>query len=94
MAPLSCCTAKPLTFFVPLANCGCCSAQKMQVTGLSVNSLHQQSECFLLNKKKEKQLMMCKFGLYSGRLFIQTIGEEEAVKILIREKSLKEKGVT
>ena len=45
-------------------------------------------------QKKEKQLMMCKFGLYSGRLFIQTIVEEEAVKILIREKSLKEKGVT
>ena len=45
-------------------------------------------------QKKEKQLMMCKFGLYSGRLFIQTIVEEEAVNILIREKSLKEKGVT
>lgn len=79
---------------MPLANCDCCSAQKMQVTGLSENSLHQQSECFLLTKKKKKQLMICKFGLYPGRLFIQTIVEEEAVNILIREKSLKEKGVT
>ena len=38
--------------------------------------------------------MICKFGLYPGRLFIQTIVEEEAVKILIREKRLEEKGVT
>lgn len=38
--------------------------------------------------------MICKFGLYPGRLFIQTIVEEEAMKILIREKRLEEKGVT
>ena len=38
--------------------------------------------------------MICKFGLYPGRLFIQTIVEEEAVKNLIREKSLMENGVT
>lgn len=35
--------------------------------------------------------MICKFGLYPWQVIIQTIVEEEAVNILIREKSLKEK---